>query len=130
MSDYPTPTNPFVGREITPELAHEIFEGCKKSWEVDSGWMTGDYFVIWCKTNDRYINDEAAAREFLEENDALDAMRPQELCTAAEVCLAFPGPVRDLTRSHFDHYAGWVLAHYPDQASRKLDQMKASGEYE
>lgn len=125
----PVPHNPYEGRELTDELTQEIMAGCRASWEVDDAWMIGDMAHVFLR-----LNEDKTLQDFIDmhppDHPSDEYPTANQLQTIIEVCIAFPGPVRDLSKRFFDHYAGWVKANQPDRASRGLDQMRASGEYE
>lgn len=126
--NYPVPHNPYKGKDLSPEMIDQIQQGMNESHAVDPAWLIGDTFVTWCRKHDRYFDDEEAAADFMKGYPG-DDITPAQLVTFAEVSMAFPPGARDLTRSQFDHYCGWVQANFPDGVTRKLDEMIASGEY-
>lgn len=133
--DYPVPNNPFEGKGLTDDLVKEITEASEASWEVDPAWRIGDTGIAALMgTPSGSPGGQKRLRDLWEQTKPDDPNEPyvtwEQLQTIVDVALAFPGPVRDLNRSFFDHYAGWILHNVPEGASRTIEQMRASGEFD
>lgn len=128
MTTYPIPHNPYKGQKggLTDEQIKDIERATQASWQHDAGWLIGDQFIIWTQKHGGYISDEKMAADFLADFDSDTGMTPGELMTMGHVALAFPAPVRDLTRSYFDHYAGWLKQTFGDAdgIDRHIEKMR------